>query len=256
MVVIPVLDVLNGQVVRGVAGRRTEYRPIVSKLSASADPLCVAQSFREKFGFKRIYVADLDGIVHQKPNLALYKQLSDASLETLVDAGVRCVEDAMALIGAGASRILVGLETCRSPNVLLQLAEKVPDLIFSLDLQQGVPRLSEDSVGWSDDAAEIVKQIQAADIHSILVLDLSDVGTSTGGSTDSICRRIRTEFPKMHVIAGGGIRGAEDFRRLGQIGVNQVLVASALHDGRVTPDVLSRIQNEVDNVGSVNAFGS
>ena len=33
MEVIPVIDLLGGQVVRGVAGRRDEYRPIVSQIA-------------------------------------------------------------------------------------------------------------------------------------------------------------------------------------------------------------------------------
>ena len=35
MDILPVLDTLDGQVVRGVAGRRTQYRRIESKLTTS-----------------------------------------------------------------------------------------------------------------------------------------------------------------------------------------------------------------------------
>ncbi|WP_010587688.1 HisA/HisF-related TIM barrel protein [Schlesneria paludicola] len=256
MIVIPVLDVLNGQVVRGVAGRRSDYRPIISRLSPRTDPVSVAQSLRDSFGFKVFYVADLDGILHGLPNLTLYRQLSDLGLETLVDGGVCDVDGATTLINAGATRIIVGLETCRSPDALAQLVAAFPDLIFSLDLQQGVPRRAIDSVGWYDDATRIANQISAAKIRSILVLDLADVGTGTGGSTDKLCRRIRTEFPEISVITGGGVRGAGDLRRLHRIGANQVLVASALHDGRLTREELAEIQNDVDKVGSDNALGS
>ena len=41
MRIIPVLDVLGGCVVRGVGGRRDEYRPIVSKLCNSREPPAV-----------------------------------------------------------------------------------------------------------------------------------------------------------------------------------------------------------------------
>ena len=63
MPILPVLDLKQGQVVRGIAGRREEYRPIVSKLTTSSRPLDVARAFREHFRFDELYVADLDAIV-------------------------------------------------------------------------------------------------------------------------------------------------------------------------------------------------
>jgi phosphoribosylformimino-5-aminoimidazole carboxamide ribotide isomerase len=42
------------------------------------------------------------------------------------------------------------------------------------------------------------------------------------------------------VIAGGGIAGPADLDRLAAHGVSGVLVASALHDGRIGPDTISR----------------
>ena len=44
---------------------------------------------------------------------------------------------------------------------------------------------------------------------SIIILDLSDVGMGTGGSTDSLCRFVRNEFPRIRLIAGGGVRGRD-----------------------------------------------
>ena len=37
------------------------------------------------------------------------------------------------------------------------------------------------------------------------------------------------------MLVGGGVRGVEDLRRLKRSGASAVLVASALHDGRLTP---------------------
>ena len=41
MNLIPVIDLMQGQVVRAVRGNRHAYQPIVSKLCASSDPLTV-----------------------------------------------------------------------------------------------------------------------------------------------------------------------------------------------------------------------
>ena len=59
MPILPVIDLMGGQVVRGVAGRREAYRPMVSTLTDSSDPLAVACAFRKRFGFEELYLADL-----------------------------------------------------------------------------------------------------------------------------------------------------------------------------------------------------
>ena len=62
MDVFAVLDLMQGQVVRGIAGRRREYQPICSRLTPSAAPLDVACGFRDHFGLTNLYLADLDAI--------------------------------------------------------------------------------------------------------------------------------------------------------------------------------------------------
>ena len=47
--IIPVIDLMNGLAVRGVAGRRDQYRPIISQLTPSAKLLDVAAALVERF---------------------------------------------------------------------------------------------------------------------------------------------------------------------------------------------------------------
>jgi phosphoribosylformimino-5-aminoimidazole carboxamide ribotide isomerase len=49
----------------------------------------------------------------------------------------------------------------------------------------------------------------------------------------SVCERIRKRFPDLELISGGGVRNQDDVNRLAAVGVNGVLVASALHDGSI-----------------------
>ena len=83
--ILPVLDLLNGVVVRGVGGRRDEYRPVESVLTVSVKPLDVARAFRERLGLTTLYVADLDGILHQLPNDNVFRQLAADGLELWSD---------------------------------------------------------------------------------------------------------------------------------------------------------------------------
>src|SRR5262245_41095918 len=105
MPILPVLDLLRGQVVRGVAGRRAEYRPIVSRLVAGAAPLAVARALREQFGFAELYLADLDAIAGAPPALPLYRQLQTEGFRLWVDAGLQSEIDAGPLLDAGVASV-------------------------------------------------------------------------------------------------------------------------------------------------------
>jgi phosphoribosylformimino-5-aminoimidazole carboxamide ribotide isomerase len=238
MRVLPVLDILDGEVVHGIAGRRAEYRPLKSLLTDSSDPQRVARVMRDAFGFDCLYVADLDGILKQQPNFWLYRQLVAEGFDLMVDAGVRTVTEAASIQNTGVGRLIVGLESCRSPIELATIAGLPIELTFSLDLLRGSPIKAPDGNCWSDDPFEIVRQAVRANAGAILPLDLADVGMGTGGSTDRICAFIHDEFPQVGLIAGGGVRGTEDLTRMRALGVDAVLVASALHDGRLTTETI------------------
>lgn len=75
----------------------------------------------------------------------------------------------------------------------------------------------------------------AAGVDAIIVLDLARVGTSSGPDFEMM-RRVRAAVPDATVLPGGGIRGLDDLRRLAGVGCQGALVATALHDGRLTAD--------------------
>ena len=236
--VLPVLDLLGGVVVRGVAGRRDEYLPLKSCLTTSTAPLDVARAFRSEFGFQRLYVADLDAIVHRRPNRDVARQLVEDGFRLLVDAGVETVEDVRSWRSLGCE-VVLGLESSRSPTDLAAMVAECESVTFSLDLQNGVPMLAQTATGWSRDPSEIVRQVIACGVSKLIVLDLADVGMGSGARTGSLCRSVRAAFPEVHLTCGGGIRGPADLAEWRASGAQQVLVASALHDGRLMPNDLS-----------------
>jgi len=69
------------------------------------------------------------------------------------------------------------------------------------------------------------------------------VGVAGGTRTLTLCRNIRGEFPDIELTAGGGVRGIDDLRALADAGCDAALVASALHDGRLTPQDVREVEN-------------
>jgi phosphoribosylformimino-5-aminoimidazole carboxamide ribotide isomerase len=231
MRVIGVLDLMGGRVVRGVAGRRQEYRPVVSRLTASCRPADVAAAFRDHFGLSELYLADLDAIASAAPALDAYAALRAAGFCVWVDAGVHQAADAVRLCEAGVDTIVVGLETVAGPSALTQAVQALGErVVFSLDLREGVP-LGELS-GWeSREAISVARQAVRLGVRRVLVLDLARVGVGGGVAGRRLCRSLAAEYPEVELSAGGGVRGRADLEGLRDDGVRAVLVASALHDG-------------------------
>lgn len=237
MRVIPVLDLLDGIVVRGIAGRRDQYQPVESQIAVSATAIDVATAFRQHFGLNTLYVADLDAIMHGQQNHDVLRELRDAGFDLLVDAGVRNPADIDAVIAAGANRAIIGLETWPLFSSLEMLVPRFGDekLIFSLDLKDGMPvRTFRDLPSQSP--LDVAAAVLEAGIRELIVLDIASVGLRRGVSTLSLCSQIHEFAPATSLITGGGIRSVADLKRLRQADISGVLVASALHDGSIQPD--------------------
>jgi phosphoribosylformimino-5-aminoimidazole carboxamide ribotide isomerase len=244
MPILPVLDLKQGQVVRGIAGRREEYRPIVSKLTSSTCPRDVAKVFRDYFGFGELYLADLDAIAGATPALKLFEDLSADGFRLWVDAGVQKVDDAVAVFMRGVASVVIGLETLPGPRTLDKILVELNDprsVVFSLDLKHGQP-LGGLGPWHADNPWAIAQRAFEAGVERILVLDLAHVGIGAGTGTEALCARLRKEHPRREISTGGGVRGPEDVSQLYACGVNYVLVASALHDGRLSPADVAALQ--------------
>lgn len=237
--ILPVLDLMKGQIVRGIAGRRAEYRPLPSRLVDSADPLAVATALKNSFGFCEYYLADLDAIAGGPPDLTTYQKLQDAGLKLWIDAGLRTHRDRTLkqLIVANPYRVIAGLESLQGPDELRRIIARlgVDRVVFSLDLQSGRPLGRADAWEYGDPFAIASRAVRDLNVTQMVVLDLASVGMGQGVATESLCRRLKETFPLLSLITGGGVASIDDVHRLSAIGVERVLVASALHDGRITP---------------------
>ncbi len=243
MKIIPVLDILNQTVVRGVAGKRDLYQPLQSNLTDSSDPLDLARAIHAEFGLSEFYVADLDAILHQRQNLELYKGLLAEGFTFLLDCGLRTTADCAALQEYPGISIVAGLETLAGPKELAALVDQWGSerTFFSLDLKQGQPVVSAVA---GNPFAELANPLDVAElareqgVSQMILLDLAQVGTGQGTGTEELCQTLHTRYPELTLITGGGIRNAAELQAQAALGAEGVLVASALHDGRLGRDVV------------------
>jgi len=227
---IPVIDLLQGQVVRAVRGNRQAYQPIVSALCASSDPVTVARRLCAYCAARRLYVADLDALQGRPAQIGALRALLRAQpgVELWLDAGLADAGAGQALRGLlelPASRIVLvyGSESLRSRQALEgcfanDAGARGQQAALSLDRRDG-RRL--DAAGcW--DAVDLWPQ-------RLIVMTLERVGSAAGPDLDTL-RQVRRLAPRATLIGAGGIRSQDDLARARQAGADAWLVASALHD--------------------------
>ena len=87
--IIPVLDIKNGEAVSGKSGMRETYKPIKTVFTDSSDPLKIAASLKNA-GAQRMYIADLDAIEGTGSNLNVIKEINRI-IPVMLDAGANDV---------------------------------------------------------------------------------------------------------------------------------------------------------------------
>lgn len=231
MQIIPVLDIKNGVVVRGVMGDRAAYRPIETPLSASAQPLDVARGLLSLAPFTALYIADLDAIEGRPANVATVAALAAEfpGVELWLDAGLHTAGEVAAHLADPAVAVVLGSETIDCAETVRSFCDE-PRAILSLDYRgsafvgpQGLER-----------AAELWPA-------RVIAMTLAKVGSGAGPDLGRLAA-VKAMAGKRQVFAAGGVRHAADLDDLQAAGIAGALVASALHDGRLDKATLGRFE--------------
>jgi phosphoribosylformimino-5-aminoimidazole carboxamide ribotide isomerase len=235
--VIPVLDLRAGRAVLARGGQREAYPPVRSVLAdaeaGAGDAVALARAYRDALGLDDCYVADLDAIGGGPVQSALLQRLASLGSALLVDAGVADPVRAQDIRAVGAAQVVVGLETLPSFEVLAAVTRVVgaEHVVFSLDLRDGVP-VVRSGAAHHGTVAELARTAVDAGAAGLLILDVGRVGSGRG--VDSrLVETLRRAHPTVQLLAGGGLADAREIGRLADLGLDGVLVATALHDGRL-----------------------
>ena len=239
--VIGVIDLKGGQAVRAREGRREMYAPIERVAGESIQPgdaVALARQYVERFGLSAIYVADLDAIEQGSPQPALVQAIASLGVAVWLDAGISSSHDAQRAMACGASRVIAGLETLPSFQILESIVTGLgrERVVFSLDLRDGKPvAVASDLAQQSPE--DLVGRAVDAGVGTVIVLDLARVGSGRGLDFEQLAR-IKASASAIELFVGGGMRGADDLEQVKRVGYRGALVASALLDGHVTAHVI------------------
>lgn len=240
MRVIPVLDLARGLAVSGRGGRRETYVPVHSRLVETHGDARALVAAYHALGCDECYVADLDALAGGAVQRDLLGELAGLSGRLLVDAAVTTPARARELLADGVHRAVVGLETLPSFDALAAVIQAVgPDrVVFSLDLSDGLP-LGPSGKGKS--AVDLARAATGAGASALLVLDLAHVGGAQGVDV-TLLDALRRAHADVELLAGGGVATVRQLRQLADVGLDAVLVGTALHDASLSPADLAAVR--------------
>jgi imidazole glycerol-phosphate synthase subunit HisF len=230
--IIPCLDVAGGRVVKGVN---------FVELRDAGDPVQAAAAY-DAAGADELCFLDITASHENRGTLiAMVERTADVCFMPLtVGGGVRSVEDARALLLAGADKVAVNSAAVARPALIGELAMRFGEqcVVVAVDAKQVSPGKWEifthggrtptgiDAVAYAIEAAKL-------GAGEILLTSMDRDGTKAGYDL-ALTRAIADAVP-VPVVASGGVGGVADLVSGVREGhASAVLAASIFHFGEVT----------------------
>ena len=229
---IPCLDVRDGRVVKGVQ---------FSGLRDAGDPVEQATRY-EQAGADELVMLDVSATPDErKTALETVRALRAVlSIPLTVGGGVRTIDDALALLQAGADKVGVNTAAVEHPETISTLATQVGAqcVVLAIDAAR-----STEGDGWLVvtrsgtnrtplDAVEWARRGESLGAGEILLTSWDRDGTHSGYDLDllaAVCGSVR-----IPVIASGGASSAAHMAEAIEAGADAVLAASIFHDNTTT----------------------
>lgn len=229
MEIIPVIDLKDGVVVHARQGRRDQYQPINTHLCRSSAIDSVIEAFLRLYNFSTFYIADLNAITRQGHHERLIDEVLSRfpELTFWVDSGYQTYDRHAQRLGNYIP--VLGSESFRDETIG-EIKAFGNNFVLSLDYSPT------DALG----AKSLFSRPDLWPDH-IIIMTLARVGSHSGPDLDKLTRFCR-QYPDKNFIAAGGIRNKQDLMDLSGIGIEQALVASALHSGDLNTDDIKNLQ--------------
>lgn len=233
---IPAIDIIEGKCVRlsqGDYDRKTIY---------NEDPLEVAKEFEDN-GLKRLHLVDLDGAkAHQIVNWRVLERIANhTSLVIDFGGGLKKDKDLEIAFECGASMITGGSIAVKDPEVFESWITQygADRIILGADVKDRKIAVS----GWLEDTSlellPFLGEYINKGITQVISTDISKDGMLSGPSIP-LYKEMLEAFPRLVVIASGGVSCIADIEALEEAGTPAVIFGKAIYEGRIALKELSR----------------
>lgn len=225
--IIPVIDLMHGQVMHAKFGQRDQYQPINSRLCASSEALDVVAALLKLYPFRTLYIADIDAILGNGNHDVLIEKINQAfpNVAIWLDSGTHQTScKAKPILGSESIFNLESHLENKSPHVL--------SLDFNTLGAMGISDLHETAKFWPDE---------------VICMTLNAVGGNQGADTLRLQQLIEFNKPRKNpakLYAAGGVRNIDDLQALASMRLAGALLASALHNGQITGEAIAKFYSQ------------
>ncbi|MFP4548384.1 MAG: 1-(5-phosphoribosyl)-5-[(5-phosphoribosylamino)methylideneamino]imidazole-4-carboxamide isomerase [Fidelibacterota bacterium] len=227
--IIPAIDIINGKCVRLTKGDYSTEKVY------SESPVDIAKSY-EAIGIKYLHVVDLEGAKSSDlVNAPTLKAIADTtSLEIDFGGGIKNDSAIQEAFDNGAAAVTVGSIAVKDPALTRKWIDKYgPEkIILGADIKNYKISIN----GWKSesnfDLFDFVSDYVKAGIKRIISTDIACDGMLTGPNF-SLYQELKEQFPKLEIIASGGISTINDVRQLNDMGIDGVIIGKAIYEKRV-----------------------
>ena len=224
MIIIPAIDLIDGQVVRLKQGQYDQ------KTVYNTDPIEQAKKFAKQ-GAKFLHIVDLDGarcgVMENLDAILKIRQARDIPIQ--VGGGLRSEQDVAQLLSAGINRVIVSTIAINQPKLLKQLidiwgAEKI---VVSLDIKNNQPMIK----GWqasdeSQSLEKILRQLKSIGLEYLIFTDVLKDGMMRALNFGAISEIQKYGFK---LIVAGGVSTLSDIKQLAKLGIYGCIIGQALY---------------------------
>lgn len=234
MIIIPALDLINGQVVRlqqGDYGKQTTF---------TVSPI---DQFKEYIdaGAEYLHLVDLDGAKDPKARqlTTIQNILAEINVPLQVGGGIRTVEDVQNLLDLGVQRVVVGSTAIQKPDEVKSWFKQfgADRFVLALDVRiENNQKLIAIS-GWQETSnqtlEDVIESFQDVGLQHVLCTDISKDGMLQGSNVE-LYKEVAQKYPNISFQASGGIGELNDLLALQSSGVFGIIVGRALLENKFT----------------------
>jgi phosphoribosylformimino-5-aminoimidazole carboxamide ribotide isomerase len=228
MIIIPAIDIIEGRCVRLTRGERA------TRKIYDGDPVDAAKRWADA-GAERIHVVDLDGAFDGvSKNLEAIERIAaavDAPVE--VGGGIRDPKAVEAILGAGASFVVIGTLAVERPGTAAEIIESYPGQVYiGIDARAGMVATH----GWVKTSERSIVELldRAAEwgARGVIFTAIERDGELIGPDFEAIESVVAKA--KVPIVASGGVSKIEDITRLAAIPrLEGAIIGKCLYEGRV-----------------------
>ena len=235
--VIPAIDIIDGKCVRLTRGNYDEKRIY------NESPLDVARAL-EDAGCRHLHLVDLDGARSQHiTNYNILEAIaSHTELKVDFGGGLKSDDDVRIAFECGAEKITGGSIAVKSPTTFERWIETYGSrrIILGADTREGKILTYGWQKGSNQSIIPFIEEYVQKGITQVISTDVSCDGTLTGPSV-KLYKEILAKFPRLYLIASGGVGRLSDIAELERSAVPAVIVGKAIYENCITLKDLEKI---------------